>query len=336
MLSPDADVLVFFSGDPADLKPWPLPANVHVLVNAVDLSIFATLNHNASLPLSSYVRLAAPLLVPHRCKHLIYVDCDMAFADDFAEIWRINTCSHVICAVSDFIVAGQSDNFTGQPHTYAEMIGLRSPRYANAGLLLVNPQMYRESGILDRLAEAHAALNPGYLLADQDILNWILAGDFGELSPRWNMFMPYAGSALPEVFPLSVVHYAGQPKPWQNLWLDHDPIHRARCKAAFASIGEKLDVRPPFRVALRALRLDLKHRLGLSPGKFQRMKSKLMSVGGEFDRHCRRLAASTDCLDIAQRVTVPRFDEAQVRPWYQQVAIRNGKPAFLGPAGRRS
>ena len=169
---------------------------------------------------------------------LLYVDVDMIFCGDVAQIYDTDVGQAPVGAVTDFIM---TRTLTGKTPTidpdvpdlyryHRDHLGLSDEQietYFNAGLLLFNFTVLdvKETGA----ALMKMAREGRYLFRDQDILNAYFKGQVHSLDARFNVFntvisgfsrVPQTNRALAlkgRTDPV-VIHYAaGDYKPWNGV-----------------------------------------------------------------------------------------------------------------------
>ena len=155
------------------------------------------------------------LLAPHFLKNmdlLLYLDADIVCLNPFETLWHFAQVDNNPA----FVVLEEE----GLRATLAKNVALRSDRYFNAGVMLINVARWREERIslqtFSILSQKGAALQ--YL--DQDALNIVLENQFIALDRKYNtIFKPGHGvedyRALPPAETV-FLHYAGADKPWQQ------------------------------------------------------------------------------------------------------------------------
>ena len=177
------------------------------------------------LTIAAYYRLLLPEVLPATVEKAIYLDCDMIVKGDIEALWQIDIGDNYVLAVQD-------DNQL----TVSMAIGLRNyqalglnpdQKYFNSGLLVVNLKQWREDD-LGRKVLAFSQENGDYIQdADQDGLNAVIAGRWGQLNPQWNQLpriytytcwqdSPYDESSYTALRDRPyIIHYTNAPKPWQ-------------------------------------------------------------------------------------------------------------------------
>lgn len=184
---------------------------------------------------ATYSRLAIGTLLPPDVGQVLYMDVDMLVTDSLAELWELSDDDVVAWAVRS--VHYPSICTYGAMDHWPELgLDPRAP-YFNAGLMMIDLHAWRAIDV-GRLALEHLAspLANG-ALADQEALNVVLAGRWGELAPRWNQQSPllehnrgsellYSDEVLKDARETpAVIHFLSRPKPWHR-----DCTHPARNK----------------------------------------------------------------------------------------------------------
>ena len=186
------------------------------------------------ISIATFFRMLIPDLLPLEVKKAIYLDCDLVVRGNLEELWQVDLGENYVLAAQDTWIRSVSD-----PNgllNYRELGIPSEAKYFNAGVLVINLKKWREDKIC---AEAMNYLrqNRKYIRwHDQDVLNPILAGKWGQLDPKWNFnahsfyehssgdYLSWKDSESP--FPEGVyndlvrnpciVHFASEKKPWNS------------------------------------------------------------------------------------------------------------------------
>jgi lipopolysaccharide biosynthesis glycosyltransferase len=172
----------------------------------------------------TYFRILVAELLPERVARAIYLDADVVVTGDLARLWAEPQRGLPVLAVRD---AGAPTVSSPRGLVNFRELGL-APEvpYLNAGVMSLDLCGWREERLGERLLrylESHAHAVRWW---DQDALNAVLAGRWGELDPRWNQipqcWEPAAGDTGP--FPPAlrelairdpwIVHFSTWSKPW--------------------------------------------------------------------------------------------------------------------------
>jgi lipopolysaccharide biosynthesis glycosyltransferase len=172
------------------------------------------------IAVESYFRLLIPELLPEY-KKIIYVDGDMICTTDIAPLLDINMENYLIAAVRD--VPGVSW-YHGPRHSknrkkrFSVLLQLKNPdEYFNAGLLVINIELFNKTITIDKLLELAASRE--WQNYDQDVLNVVAEKKTFFLSFRWNFHHPIRPKYLPDQIKQeyseaeknpNIIHY----KPW--------------------------------------------------------------------------------------------------------------------------
>jgi lipopolysaccharide biosynthesis glycosyltransferase len=176
------------------------------------------------ISLATYYRLLLARVLSPETSRALYLDCDLLVLGDLARLFALDLGGHLLLAVRDAGVP----RFGAHPWPGALGAGPFSPEtpYFNAGVLLVDLERWRRERVAERALEHLARHRREVRFWDQDGLNAVLAGGFGELDPRWNQLPqlhawrawrenPYGPercqAALADPW---IVHFASAKKPW--------------------------------------------------------------------------------------------------------------------------
>jgi lipopolysaccharide biosynthesis glycosyltransferase len=189
-------------------------------------SLLANLKVERHLTIVTYYRLLIPQIVPEQFNKVIYLDSDMVVQGNLEELWQIEIGDNYILAVQDdnqrFI------SMSGGLRNYRELGINPDYKYFNAGLLVINLDKWRRENIGEKVVK-FLQDNKDYVRDhDQDGLNALLAGQWGELDPRWNQMPRIYTYSSWEDSPYDqelysallhdpyIIHYTCPPKPWQR------------------------------------------------------------------------------------------------------------------------
>lgn len=172
------------------------------------------------MPVTTYYKLALPKLLPDSVGKVIWLDCDLIVNRDIGELWDLPLEGHPVLAAQDAIVPLVSSRFGVAG--YRELGIPPDTKYFNAGVMLVDLAAWRRERIVPRTIAYLKAHGKDVFFWDQEGLNAVLAGRWGELDMRWNQSASAATSG--ETW---IVHFTGSLKPWR--YETTDP----RCESYF-------------------------------------------------------------------------------------------------------
>ena len=134
---------------------------------------------------------------------VLFVDVDMIALEDISSLWNVD--------LKDKIVGVVSDHVMGLAFDKQRKLGIKSGKYFNAGLMLMDLAKWRTNHIskeaLDLLVE-----NSGFEHNDQDALNIVLENKSIFLDLKWNAQPNHLREM--QVKDPALVHFCGQEKPW--------------------------------------------------------------------------------------------------------------------------
>ena len=224
---------------------WPALAQL-----PIDPDLLAT---SESISLASYYRVFLLEMLPSSCVRVIYLDADVIVRGDLRALWEHDMQGHTLMAVRDEGVF--TFNSPRCIRAYA-MFGIAPDApYFNAGVLLIDVVRWRQERMTERFLTHSKDYGKYSLLHDQDSLNVLFQGRWGQLDARWNVQALVADSLV--TMPMSadqeryvkalrqrldgleadafIMHYNYRRKPWHPgcrhpyRSLFHDHFRRSGC-----------------------------------------------------------------------------------------------------------
>jgi lipopolysaccharide biosynthesis glycosyltransferase len=229
-LSPDRTVAIYVMNDGVDARGrekltqgWP-PGRATVQWVTVDPAMYSGAPLWGRMPVSTYYKLALADSLPADVHEAIWLDCDMLVTGDLAMLWDVDLEGCHLRAAQDSIVPLVSSSFGVA--AYEELGIARNARYFNAGVMLVDIDRWRADRVPNRVLDYLRRYRDSVFFWDQEGLNAVLAGKWGELDARWNCnaSVPFrrrasrtgAGeSETAETDQPWIIHWAGYLKPWR-------------------------------------------------------------------------------------------------------------------------
>ncbi len=158
--------------------------------------------------LTTYYRIFIAEMFPEYDK-VLYIDSDTVLYQDIAKLYNYQMGKNYIGAVQDYLVV--SDKLYGD---YVEkVLGVSRAAYFNAGVVLINCEMFRKEQIKSKFVEL---LNTySFVVAqDQDYLNILCQDHILWLDSKWNVQM--TETKIREAGDIGLVHYNLAKKPWHD------------------------------------------------------------------------------------------------------------------------
>lgn len=175
--------------------------NIDLLTKTVDENVFTFFRHKiadfiprnfkvpndkSGLPVTTYLRLFAPYLIPRDKSKMLYLDVDMIVLNDISLLWNIDLGDRLLAAVQDKCKTIKSH--WGGISNYEELGLNPNDKYFNAGLLLINPILWRERDISSKVIKALSDNIDSVKFADQYGLNVVLVNQWQEINLHWNAY----------------------------------------------------------------------------------------------------------------------------------------------------
>ncbi|MDV2993645.1 MAG: General stress protein A [Chroococcidiopsis sp. SAG 2025] len=220
---------------------------------------------------ATYYRLLIPDLLPQQIKKAIYLDCDLVVNQDLQKLWAIDIDNNYLLAVQDMGIREVS-NPRGGLHNYKELGIPPHAKYLNAGVMVFNLEKWRTENISTQAIEYLEQNKEHVLNWDQDGVNAVLVGKWGELDPRWNQtpsvykYRSWKDSPFTEEMYKSViqqpyiVHFATAIKPW-HYYCEHpakDLFFQYLDMTSWSGWRPKKPLKYIIRLGLRRFRENIK------------------------------------------------------------------------------
>lgn len=234
----------------------------------LDLERFKQLPEKRHITVAAYYRLLVAEVLPQEFKKVIYLDSDTIVLGALEELWSVDPGDYHLLAVRN-----------GCCHLIALAPGLCNYKelglnpnslYFNSGVLVINLEKWKEGDVGAKVLEFSEQNGDTIQDCDQDGLNAVLEGKWGELDPRWNQ--------MPQIYTFSswedspfddpatyqsvltnpqIIHYANS-KPW-HLTCDHPKVYlfeKYLDQTAWAGVRDS-QLKNLFRKVKKKIRLRL-------------------------------------------------------------------------------
>ncbi len=186
------------------------------------------LKTSGHISISAYYRLLIPDLLPKEIEKVVYLDCDLIFKGNLRNLWNQELGDNYVLAVQDLGV-GLVSSKDGLLN-YRELGLPEQTKYFNSGVLLLNLTKWRSENLSWRTIDYISTHKEFIRFHDQDGLNAVIAGQWGEMHPMWNQtpdiyrnWRNWQESFLSEEvynrarYSPQIVHFASSEKPWNTI-----------------------------------------------------------------------------------------------------------------------
>lgn len=178
------------------------------------------------MPATTYQKLTLGEWLPVQVKKVIWLDCDLLVLDDLMPLWDSDLGQWHILAVPDQRVPLVSSRFGVA--AYRDLGLAPEAGYFNAGVLLIDLERWRRDDVAGQAMNYLNTYRDQVFFWDQEALNAVLAGKWGELDPNWNQ-NPTIGhlicsskktkgnsASLGQPAEIRIAHFSGNRKPWNS------------------------------------------------------------------------------------------------------------------------
>lgn len=167
-------------------------------------------------------RLFLPEVLPPSLDKVLYLDCDIVVQRDLGQLWDLEVGDSYVLAVTELNPACRYVSSKRALPYYRELGLAADLKYFNAGVLVVNLRKWRAELFTERALNHLSEAGHVSRWHDQDALNAVIAGEWSELDPRWNVTL-HASSGRhlsrrnnhPWSDPF-IVHFTSSVKPWHT------------------------------------------------------------------------------------------------------------------------
>jgi lipopolysaccharide biosynthesis glycosyltransferase len=174
----------------------------------------AALEHlpvRGKFPAIVYARLFLDRLLPAEVERVLYLDCDTMVRRHLDVLYDTDLAGKALAAVADpyhdGIKLGRDIRDKKSPFDAADP-------YFNSGVLLIDRAALAAADLPGRIADMQKLGLLDQLYFDQDILNYVFAGNWLELDWRFNLMIPRKPH---EGLNPAILHYTGYRHPWE-IW----------------------------------------------------------------------------------------------------------------------
>lgn len=169
------------------------------------------------MTLTTYDKLLAPALLPASVEKAIWLDCDLLALSDVTPLWDADLAGHHVLAAQDALVPYVSSRFGVAG--WRELGLPADAKYFNAGVLVMDCARWRADGVTAAAFDYLRRFRRSVFFWDQEALNAVLSGRWGEVDPRWNCNLgferPLLDGGRPSGKPAPwILHFSGNLKPW--------------------------------------------------------------------------------------------------------------------------
>jgi lipopolysaccharide biosynthesis glycosyltransferase len=178
---------------------------------------------------AAYYRLLLPELLPQKVREIIYLDSDLIVNADIAELWDLDIGQNHILAVQEQGHSAQILSADGGLAMYKELGLDPDAKQFNSGVMLINLNKWREDNVFKKVVECLEEHKELVRWWDQDGLNAVLAGSWGEVDYRWNLLTQIFLNPSWDDGPVKdrevyeklikhpyIIHFNTPSKPWQQ------------------------------------------------------------------------------------------------------------------------
>lgn len=168
---------------------------------------FPNLNNN-HISAATYYRLFMDNYISNDIKTIFYIDADVIFLKDPINLLKKSRDNLIN---SNFVIAARTEKYpTDNQNEVFKRLKI-DKKYFNAGVLIINLQLWRAQKIQEKLVNKMKAISNLIIHWDQDVMNSYFNGDYQELDKSLNFDSSDFNDVNDDV---KILHYIGSNKPW--------------------------------------------------------------------------------------------------------------------------
>lgn len=187
-----------------------------------DLPSISTNRHT----IATMYRFFIPKLIPTEIKKIIYLDSDIIVNLDINELWREELNEKIFAGVPEILNHATDSNMKNIHRTCRDGL-VKTDDYFNAGVLLINLNVFRNEK--ETLSEGTKFIgkNPQYIFLDQDILNYCFSTRTIKLPIKFNCFVEESRLKGNFILDSKMYHYVSRnlkldmSDPFNCLWMSY-------------------------------------------------------------------------------------------------------------------
>lgn len=176
------------------------------------------------MPTTTYQKLTLGEWLPAHAEKVLWLDCDLLVLDDIMPLWETELGQRHVLAVPDQRVPLVSSRCGVT--AYRELGLAAEAPYFNAGVLLIDLRRWRKDDVAGRAMDYLYTYRDRVFFWDQEALNAVLAGKWGQLNDGWNrnptidhLIRSYGPWPVDVADPrrlneIRIAHFSGNLKPW--------------------------------------------------------------------------------------------------------------------------
>ena len=193
----------------------------HKNLNSINIHIFQNEKYtfpnveNSHVSEATYFRLFIEDYIEKSHDFLIYLDADVVCIKNPIPYFNSKIKTMI---KKDYTISVKSEQGMPEIDKRTINLGIKSGRYFNAGVMIINYSKWMNQKIKAKSIEIIQEKNEKLVLWDQDVLNIIFDGVFEEIDKEFNYRMDILNFSNKEISSIEnnvyLIHYFGKSKPW--------------------------------------------------------------------------------------------------------------------------
>lgn len=177
---------------------------------------------NSGFTIATFYRFLIPQMFSKEIEKVIYLDSDLIINLDIAELWHVELGDRPLAAVSEHMLGSDPAWFTMCQDGIVKL-----ENYFNAGVMMMNPDVFRREELALLNGIRFIGANPQYRFFDQDVLNYCFSTTALKLPIKFNLLVRDLRMRAGVRVERKIYHYAAASiqlegnDPFNRLWLSY-------------------------------------------------------------------------------------------------------------------
>ena len=185
---------------------------------------------NSHVSEATYYRFYLEQYLPSEVNEIMYIDADVICINDLAKSYydyldKLKKSNLIISVRTEQYKKKNQEVDLEDENNGFERLGLKSEKYFNAGVMLINVNKWKLDKIQEKLLHTQSLIEDKIMFWDQDVLNHSFDGRYLELGDNLNFdvsininenmeVLNFKDSSDINLSEVKLLHYSGKSKPW--------------------------------------------------------------------------------------------------------------------------
>ncbi|MEM2538329.1 MAG: glycosyltransferase family 8 protein [Candidatus Methanomethylicia archaeon] len=202
--------------------------NATIKMLTLDSKVLENFKITHHISKATYFRLLLSEILPNDVDSVMFLDSDIVVVGSLDYILELdflredniymtyhdgsNDTSHL--TNYEYYIYAVDHGYSNNDLARLKKLGFKGHKYFNAGIMYINLKKWRDDNIAEVLMDNAQKYNEHLVWWDQDVLNLVFDGKWGELDYSFNAFGLEEKNERQNYKNYKIIHYTGSSKPW--------------------------------------------------------------------------------------------------------------------------